>query len=158
LATFTPSGFTVDAFICDSATAVNGKLYLLGGGWNVLTCPTLPFTQPRIGVAIIVAVPYTATNMNNLLELRLETEDGDRVPVGPASADAEGGTTTPMGVRANFNLGRPAALQPGDAQNLPFAVNLDHIVFTAPGAYSFVITINDEDLERLTFRVIGRSG
>jgi len=54
-----------------------------------------------------------------------------------------------------FNLGRPAILQPGEPQHVPFALNLDQIPFERPGTYSFVITIDGEELGRLTFRVFG---
>lgn len=159
MATFPPSGFTLDAIICDSAVTADGKLYIQGGGWNMLASPVFPFAQPRIGVAVIIGVPYTSTNRNHRLDLRLENEDGERMPLGPAVvADEHGANKSPMGVGAQFNVGRPPILQAGDSQNLPFAINLDQLAFTSPGAYSFVISINDEEVERLTFRVLGPQG
>jgi hypothetical protein len=159
MATFPPSGFTIDAIICDSAVTADGKLYIQGGGWNMLASPAVPFVQPRVGVALIVGVPYTGTNKNHRLELRLENEDGERLALGPeVAADVPGATKSPMGIVAQFNVGRPAILQAGDSQNIPFAINLDQLAFRSPGAYSFVISINDEEIERLTFRVLGPQG
>src|SRR6266511_2962909 len=132
MATYPPSGFAVAAIICDSAASAEGKLYIQGGGWNILMSPVFPFSQPRIGVGAIVSVPYHATNKNHVLELRLEDQDGERLPIGPTvMSDTDGTTKSPM------------------------AINLDQPVFQSPGAYSFVLTINDEEMERLTFRVLG---
>jgi hypothetical protein len=156
MATYPPSGFAVDAIICDSAASAEGKLYIQGGGWNILMSPVFPFSQPRIGVGAIVSVPYHATNKNHVLELRLEDQDGERLPIGPTvMSDIDGTTKSPMGIKAQFNLGRPPILQAGDSQNIPMAINLDQLVFQSPGAYSFVLTINNEEMERLTFRVLG---
>jgi hypothetical protein len=56
--------------------------------------------------------------------------------------------------RAKLVLGRPPVLQPGDAQTIPFAVNLDGMEFDKAGAYVFVIAINGTPLRRLPFRVL----
>jgi hypothetical protein len=40
----------IEAFLADSVESVEGKLYVLGAGWNVLHTPALPFRQARIGV------------------------------------------------------------------------------------------------------------
>ena len=50
------SVLTVDVtlLLCDFAEAVNGKLYVMGGGWNVLFAPGQPVTM---SVAAVVAVP-----------------------------------------------------------------------------------------------------
>jgi hypothetical protein len=152
-----PGGFAVDAMLCDSAVTAEGKLYVQGGGWNQLSTPQFPFVHPRIGVAITLWVPYTETNRQHQMELALEHEDGPRVPLGPPrpKAGAPGEFEQAMSVKAQFNLGRPPQIQPGDAQVLPIAMNFDQLAFTAPGAYSFVMTVDDEELHRLAFRVVG---
>jgi len=108
---------------------------------------------------VLLGIPYTATNQNHTLSIRLEDEDGQRIPL-RSSADQErrnedqpAGQDQP-GLNAQFNVGRPATIQPGDAQILPFAVNLDQLRFDAPGAYSFVIDIDDVEVKRLIFRVM----
>jgi hypothetical protein len=152
--TYPPSGFTVDAFLCDSAVVAEGKLYIQGGGWNMLTAASFPFVQSRIGVAVIIGVPYTATNRSHTFELRLLDQDGQPVPIGPVvGTDETGALQRPSGVAAQFNLGRPSLLRAGDAQNLPFAINLDQLPIESPGAYSFVLGISGQEIERLTFRV-----
>ncbi len=159
MATYPPSGFAIDAIICDSAATAEGKLYVQGGGWNLLMSPIFPFSQPRIGVAAIVSVPYTATNKTHVLELWLENQDGERQAFGPTIiSESDGTSRSQMGIKAQFNLGRPPILQAGDAQNVPIAINVDQLAIPSPGTYSFVFAINDEEIERLTFRALGLPG
>jgi len=151
-----PSTFTVDAMLCDSAVVAEGKLYMQGGGWNMLSTQQFPFVQPRVGLAVVIGVPYTETNRMHQLELKLESEDGELVPLGPAMPhpDEPEVMHRATGVAAQFNVGRPPLLQPGDRQSLPFAINLDQLAFATAGAYSFALSIDGEETNRLAFRVI----
>lgn len=146
-----PNAFTVDAILCDSATSADGKLYIHGGGWNTMNTPTTPFVQPRTSIGLILGVPFTATNQKHELEITLENQDGDKLALDGESV-VEGG---PPQVRAGaeFALGRPPLLQPGERQTVPFAVNLDALRFVKPGNYSFVIRVDEVEHNRLEFRV-----
>jgi hypothetical protein len=140
--------------LCDSAATAEGKLYLQGGGWSMLGTPSFPFHKPRIGLGVVIGVPYTATNQNHVLSIRLENEDGQRIAFGPATDGEQPGEQASIGLQGRFDLGRPPHLQPGDAQTIPFAINLDQLRFDSPGAYALVIEINHVDIERLIFRVV----
>ena len=144
------TGFTVNAVLCDSAVTADGKLFLQGGGWDVLTANGFPFQQPRIGLGAVVAIPYTATNQNHRFSLELVSEDGQPVHVRPAPSGEEG----PNVVDAQFNIGRPPHLQPGDSQSIAFAVNLDQLRFDGPGSFAFIVKIDRTEVERLPFRVM----
>lgn len=157
MATYVPSGFKVDAFLSDSAVVSDGKLFLHGGGWNILNSPQFPFAQDRIGIAAVISVPYTATNTMHTLELWLQDLDGKRYPIGLAPGP-DGSAQEKMTLVAKFNHGRPPALPPGEPQSMPFAVNLDNIIFQAPGSYAFVIAINDEEMARMSFRIVNPQG
>ena len=41
----------VTLLLCDFAEAVNGKLYVMGGGWNVLFAPGQPVTMSVAAVS-----------------------------------------------------------------------------------------------------------
>jgi hypothetical protein len=155
-----PGTFSIDAMLCDSAVVAEGKLYVHGAGWNMLSSSQFPFVQSRIGLAVVIGVPYTETNREHRLHVRLESEDGDLLPLGPPVPDPDqpGGTQRATGVGAQFNVGRPPMLQPGDRQNLPFAINLDQLGFERSGAYSCVLTIDGEEVNRLPFRVQATRG
>jgi hypothetical protein len=66
---------------------------------------------------------------------------------------AEGELQQQMRLIAKFNTGRPPLLQAGDPQNMPFSINLDNMMFEAPGTYCVVMTIDEEEMARLSFRV-----
>lgn len=140
-------GIEVTAMLCDSAAAEAGKLYVQGGGWNNITVAAFPAQHPRIGIALVVTVPYTQTNKPHALTIELQDEDGKAYPLGPGDPGSEKLT-------AQFNVGRPPQLVEGEAQMLSLAVNLDGLVFDRPGLFSFVISVNKEERSRLTFRVL----
>lgn len=150
-----PNAFEIDAMLCDSAVAAEGKLYLQGAGWENLNTPALPFAVPRIGVALVISVPYSRTNENFNLTLKMIGQDSDApIPLGPPMQDDQGNTKQPVMIGAQFTVGRPATLARGDSQVVCMAMNLDQMVFTDAGLYSFLIAINDEEVKRLHFRVL----
>ena len=155
-----PAKFTLDAMLADSAEAVEGKLYVLGGGWNMVTTNQFPFQQPRIALALLVGVPYTATNKPHTLEFVLQSEDGQGVMQDGTFVPLDGDSPPKglIGGRAEFAVGRPALIQSGDRQNLPLAINIDRATFRVPGLYSFVLSIDGEEINRLSFRVNGPPG
>ncbi|MEJ7705629.1 MAG: hypothetical protein WKF47_19350 [Geodermatophilaceae bacterium] len=101
-------GFTAQAMLCDSAAAVEGKLYIQGGGWNAIAAAAMPFAAPRIGMALLIGVPYGDTERRHQLTVGLEDEDGSQLPLGPVT---EAGRTTHL--QLAFEVGRPALLPPG---------------------------------------------
>lgn len=145
---------TVEAFLADTVVNPDGKLYVQGGAWNVIHTAALPFRQPRIGIAVIVRVPYQlATNEAHKFELRLENADGDELPLG----DAPPGVNVPDGkirkIGGDFPVGRPPGVQPGDEQSVAIAVNIDGLLFERDGVYRFVVAIDGRDLRQLRFRI-----
>jgi len=148
---------SVEAFLADSVAAPgDGKLYVQGGGWNMLNTPLLPIRQARIGIGILVKVPYVLANgEQHDLTLHLEDADHRRVGMGAALQGAE----TPDGqlneIRAQFAVGRPVGIEAGDEQILPLALNLDGILFERAGVYVFVIGIDAEEerAKRLRFKI-----
>jgi Family of unknown function (DUF6941) len=150
--------FAVTAMLCDSAVTAEGKLYLQGAGWDMINPPsgTYPTRVPRVGLGLLIAVPYTATNRNHTMRISLKGADGEEIALGLQPADPTDPTsvgTVPMYyVEANFNVGRPPHLQSGESQTIPFAMNLDGLAINQPGSYSFVIEIDQREVQRLTFR------
>jgi len=69
----------VTMLLADAAQEVNGKLYVLGGGWSV-TGPDLP----PMAIAIMLDVPWTQSVAPHTFALELVDEDGRAVPAGDA--------------------------------------------------------------------------
>lgn len=144
----------VEAFLADSVVTAESKLYAQGGGWNAITTLALPARHSRIGIGLIVRIPYTATNQPHRFELRLEDEDGGERPLGDAPPEAgESEQKSISRIGGEFNVGRPPNLYPGEEQLLPFAINLDGLIFERAGAYRFVLEIDGTEVKRLPFRV-----
>jgi hypothetical protein len=143
----------VDAFLADSVVSVEGKLYVQGAAWNVLNTTQVPTQHPRIGIGIIIHVPYTATNQMHKFEVYLLDADDKELPL----ADAPPGAENPNGkIRrfgGQFNVGRPPTLQPGDEQLVALAMNIDGLEFDRADAYRFVVELDGSREKFLPFRV-----
>ena len=57
--------------LCDQAQEVGGKLYILGGGWSQYRGSPVTMT-----LAVKIAVPWDAANMQHEFLAKLVTEDG----------------------------------------------------------------------------------
>lgn len=132
----------ITALLCDAAEVVEGKLYILGGGWNVTGTPTRP-----IAVAWSVAVPWTSTNVRHEWVLELVDEDGRAVRI------EESG---PVSIGGAFEVGRPAGAMPGMAIHAPMTVSFPGLPIP-PGRYEFRITVDGDpdSRQRLPFSAVG---
>jgi hypothetical protein len=130
--------------LCDYAEAVNGKLYVMGGGWNVAFSGGGPVNA---GLAILVVCPWDQTNRRH--ELRVELLDGDGQVVHVSGQQ--------VAFTAEFELGRPPGVKPGSSLNAPFAWNV-HGLPLEVGGYEWKLSIDGEPLESRAFQVLPRPG
>ena len=86
--------------LCDYAEALNGKLYVMGGGWSSLFAANQPVTT---AVAALVSVPWDRTNLLHRVRLELLTDDGEPVEIEGQNVLIEG----------EFEVGRPPGVKPG---------------------------------------------
>ena len=127
--------------LCDYSEAVNGKLYLTGGGWNVLRLPELPHEWSfHIGLGIDVAWHET----NDPHELVVTVQDPDGLELGE-------------GLTANFETGRPPGLPQGQEQRLVMSIAAT-ATFATPGPHAAVVTVNGEELARSRFYLMEGGG
>ena len=103
----------ITIMLADFAQAVNGKLYIMGGGWSL----TGPLPSPS-AIAIKVEVPWNDTNRKH--SLKLELLDGDYRPVSAPTPDGQ----APVAISGEFEVGRPPGMMPGTPIDIPFAFNL----------------------------------
>lgn len=87
--------------LADSAQAVSGKLYILGGGWSI----TGPQPSPS-AIALKIDVPWHQANQRHDFELALFDSDGRSVNVSTPSGEK------PVQLKGQFEVGRPAGLVP----------------------------------------------
>jgi hypothetical protein len=120
--------------LCDYSEAVNGKLYLTGGGWNVLRLPELP-AEYSFSIGLGIDVAWHETNSPH--ELVVSVQDPDGVELGD-------------GLTANFETGRPPGLTEGQEQRLVMSIAAT-AAFTTPGPHAAVVQVNGEELARSRF-------
>lgn len=137
----TLNNLEIDFFIlADRAEAVNGKLYLMGGGWdrnliNDINQPVL------LSFAVGILVPWNATNQTHTLEITIENADGTRHD---------------FKLEAQFNQGRQPWLTLGETQRVTLAIPGVGIKFSKPGNYVAIARINGTPMKRTGFHLVSR--
>jgi hypothetical protein len=127
--------------LCDFAEEINGKLYIMGGGWSRFT-----IQQPEASMAIAakLLVPWTDANRQHAILVRLVTEDGEPVP------DADG---QPVELSGKMEVGRPAGLPPGTDLDVPIVFRIERLAIEA-GRFRWELLVNDELIQKATFDVV----
>ena len=123
--------------LADYAEIVGGKLYLMGGGWDVLMAnAAFPLVRP-LGIAAAFSVAWNETNQRHNVEIEIQTDDGQ--PVGKVSAE--------------FEVGRPPGIRAGQEQRFQLAANVT-ISLESPGTYVIVARLEGQEETRVPFNVV----
>jgi hypothetical protein len=123
--------------LADSAQVMGGKLYLLGGGWDVLSVNQAFPAARHCAVAASYVVPWNETNQRFDVEIVFVTEDGRELAK----------------IAAQVEVGRPAGTPPGSNQRAQIAAELD-LQFEGPGVYSIISNVQGGEDLRTSFRVV----
>jgi hypothetical protein len=147
----------ITAFLADSAESVNGKLYVLGAGWDQVVVSSLPAVQQRVAVGVLARVGWNDTGTEHDVTLRLETEDGEAVPLARHAAGMPAGTAV-AAIGHRFTTGRSALVRPGDDQTHPVTFTINDLLLERVGGYSWVIEVDGAIAHRLPMRVLQHTG
>jgi hypothetical protein len=120
----------VTMLLADSAQAVGGKLYVLGGGWSTCGADPVP-----MGIALKIEVPWDRTNMRHTGKLELLDEDGAAVLVPTPIGDQ------PVQVPLDFEVGRPPGMKPGTPIDLALAINFPPLPIPPGHRYQWRLTL-----------------
>src|ERR1044072_1898344 len=120
--------------LTDASEAVNGKLYMVGGGWNVLRFPELPHDW-SFGIAL--GIDLACAEPNRSPDLVLKIEDPDGVQLGDS-------------LEGNFETGRPPGMPAGQEQRLVMSIGTT-ATFSTSGPHAAVIQVDGEELGRTRF-------
>jgi hypothetical protein len=129
--------------VCDYAEIVNGKLYLMGGGWDRYDAREVP-TNFRLAVAAGVRIGWEETNVLNPVRIIIEDDDGKEL----------------ARIDGTMQVGRPANLPPGSTQLSQIAANLP-LRAEAFGGYRVRMVAGDGERSveaTVPFRVYEKSG
>ncbi len=117
--------------LADFAEVVNGKLYIIGGGWSI----SGPVPVPS-AIAVKVEVPWSPADQKH--NLKLELLDSNQRPV---NVPMEGGLQ-PVVVGGDFVAGHSPDLVEGTALDVPFAINLPPLPLEPGQKYFWKLTID----------------
>ena len=137
-----PEGIRIDSFmLADAASTFGGKLYVHGGGWNVLT--VYEPTQPRpVTVVGRVIIPKTDKPQKHLLEIHFR-----------ARSDGEIAESQPL-MRMVFDPFTSSEGYVNVESSTPFVIEVPGIVFGAPGEYEFVAVTEGIELATSLLHVV----
>ena len=135
----------VTMMLADHAQALEGKLYIMGGGWT-WTGPPSPSA-----IALLFEIPWDRANEQ--LEFRLDLLDEDGQPVMVDTPDGE----VPLWVGGGFEVTRPLGHKRGTPVNFPVAINLPPQDLPPGSRYEWRLTLDGENHEdwRLAFSTRG---
>jgi hypothetical protein len=122
--------------LADHSEAVNGKLYMVGGGWNVLRFPELP-REWGFNIALGIDVAWDETNAPHKLLINIQDPDG--VELGDS-------------LSAEFETGRPPGMPPGQSQRLVMSIGT-RAAFTTSGPHAAVVQADGKEIGRARFYV-----
>ena len=125
----------VTMLLADAAQAVEGKLYVLGGGWSVTGPQPVP-----MAIALKVDVPWDQANARHRWRLELVDADGQAVLIG----EDEG---KPVEIEQEFEIGRPAGTKPGTALDFVVAINIQPLPLEPGRQYAWRLTIDGDGRE-----------
>jgi hypothetical protein len=112
------------ALLADAAQAVGGKVYVLGGGWNLFRAPNFP---APVQLAIAIGLGFTAEEVGIQFPLNVAIADDNGVPVVPE-------------MKGQVETGQPAPDVPKTASvKIPVAINIS-LSLPHPGSYGIVVT------------------
>ena len=133
----------VTMMLADSAQAVEGKLYILGGGWSM----TGPEPSPS-AIAVYIQVPWDRTNVEHRFRFELIDSDGQ-----PVEAETAEGVEEPVTIEGSFEVGRPVGVRPGTPIDVPLAINIAPMPLPPGGRFEWRLEIDGEtsDEWRLAF-------
>jgi hypothetical protein len=125
------------AILADAAQAVGGKIFILGGGWNVFRSPNYPV---QIQFALAIGIAFTSNEIGGPYPLKIVIADDAGVPIVPE-------------LNGQIETGQPAPdLPKALSVKVPVVWNVSMAV-PRPGRYGIVITAGTSQSE-LSFDAI----
>jgi hypothetical protein len=141
------SGPRAELFLADSAQVAEGKLFVMGGGWQMTQAvPAATF----IAIAGIIRIPWDDTNRQFPWMIELLDSNGASVMVPTPMGDQ------PYRIDGSFEGGRPAGVPRGTEFQAPFAMQVVRPPLM-PGRYEYRVTVGNSPTH-LPFDVLAPPG
>ncbi len=126
------------AFLADSAEAVNGKLYIMGGAIDTIWGKQAPLSHAHLSFVLKLIFDVAEIGRKHKLEIQIMDEDGTII------TNVGGDLEMPA---KNPNLPK------GWRQSFSTVLNFQNLNFLKFGNYSFNVLINNSSLKSIPLRV-----
>ena len=126
------------AFLADSAEAVNGKLYVIGGAIDTIWGRQVPLIHPHLAFVLRLIFDVAEIGRKHKLEIQIMDEDG------AITAQLGGDLEIPA---KNPNLPK------GWRQGFATVLNFQNLNFVKFGSHSFNILVNNSSLKSIPLQV-----
>ena len=123
--------------LADAAQVVGNKLYLMGGGWDVITVNQGFPINHQLAVALSIRVPWHETNQRHDFEVEITSDDGASLAK----------------MNGQFEVGRPPGIKPGQSQRTQIAFGAG-LRLEKAGTYVVVARLSGQEHTRYPFAVI----
>lgn len=127
------------AMLADAAQVQSGKLFVLGGGFDTITVRSTPAVHRSLTLAMVAEVSPEERQRDLELGIKLVDEDGAEIGV-----EAKG----------KLRVGAPPNLPPGSPSIVPIVSPFHNITFPEPKGYAFVVSVDENELARIRFRIV----
>ena len=125
--------------LADAAQVQGGKLFVLGGGFDTITARSLPVVHRSLAVALVAVVSPEERHRDLEIGISLVDEDGEILGV-----EAKG----------KLRVGAQPNLPSESSSVVPIVTPFYNVRFQEAKEYAFVISFEDDELARVTFRVV----
>lgn len=122
--------------LADFAQAVQGKLNLIGGGWNLHHARAAYPSNLLLGLGIGILVPWSETNRQHTLHFEIKKSEGPMVMEGKGEYAIGRDVLTPVGMTQRVTLGISAP-----------------VVVPEPGTYEVTVSTAGKR-KRVTFEAL----
>ncbi|NOX23754.1 MAG: hypothetical protein GXP36_11785 [Actinobacteria bacterium] len=127
------------AMLADAAQVQGGKLFVMGGGFDTISARKFPVVHRAITVALIAEVQPDERHRELEIAVNLIDEDGQDIGVA---------------AQGRLRVGAPPTLPPGSPSYVPIVTPFYNVRFPTPMGYAFAVRFEDEELTRITFRIV----
>ena len=126
------------AMLADAARVESGKLFIHGGGWDAITVPSLPVTQPTLALVLVLRVD--SSEAHQPIPFAVELLDEDDHPIGPR-------------IDGSLSVGQTPGTRPGTPTFASHALTFNLLTFQQAGGYRFRVTSEGTELASVPFTI-----
>lgn len=125
-------------FTADHAAVENGKVYVNGGFWDILSQPSFP-AQVSVSLVAVIKVPSRAFLEDHQVMVEMVDADERRLP---------------LNIEGTIRVGAAPHMNPGEPSTVPLAFSLNGVYVERAGDYWFVLSVDGEEIARYRIRAV----